>query len=98
VEVELTSEQRATLRAWVAAGTSEQRLTFRAQIILAVAEGQSNAAVADRLATRLASHPAMVIKWRGCFARRGLVRLTDAPRNGKLRRYAAEAEQRIVEA
>ena len=47
-EVALTSEQRATLRSWVAAGTTEQRLAFRAQIILAVAEGQSNAAVAAR--------------------------------------------------
>jgi transposase len=93
-EVALTSEQRATLRSWVAAGTTEQRLAFRAQIILALAEGQSNAAVADRLATR----PATVSKWRGGFARQGLAGLADAPRSGKPRRYAADAEQRILAA
>jgi hypothetical protein len=66
-EVALTSAQRAALRSWLAAGTTEQRLAFRAQIILALAEGQSNAAVADRLAT----NPATVSEWRGCFARQG---------------------------
>jgi transposase len=90
----LTSEQRATLRSWLAAGTTEQRLAFRAQLILALAKGQSNAAVAHRLATR----PATVSKWRGCFARRGLAGLADAPRSGKPRRCAAEAEQRILAA
>src|SRR3974377_2360500 len=66
-EVALTSEQRATLRSWLAAGKTERRLAFRAQIILAVAEGLSNKAAAGRLATR----PATVSKWRGRFARHG---------------------------
>src|SRR5215469_5576970 len=92
--VALTSEQRATLQSWVAAGKTEQRLAFRAQIILGLAEGLSNAAVAARLATR----PATVSKWRGCFARQGLVGLVDAPRSGKPRRYAATDEQRILAA
>jgi transposase len=93
-EVALTSEQQATLRSWVAAGKTERRLAFRAQIILALAEGLSNAAVAGRLATR----PATVSKWRGCFARRGLAGLADAPRSGKPRHYAAQDEQRILTA
>ena len=59
-----------------------------------MAEGQSNAAVAHRLAIR----PATVSKWRGCFARQGLADLADAPRSGKPRRYAADAEQRILAA
>src|SRR5215471_16254799 len=75
-EVALTSEQQATLRSWVTAGKTERRLAFRAQIILALAEGLSNAAVAGRLATR----PATVSKWRGCFARQGLAGLADAAR------------------
>src|SRR6516165_10801505 len=87
-EVALTSEQQATLRSWVTAGKTERRLAFRAQIILALAEGLSNAAVAGRLATR----PATVSKWRGCFARQGLAGLADAPRSGKPRHYAAQDE------
>jgi len=93
-EVALTSEQQATLRSWVTAGKTERRLAFRAQIILALAEGLSNAAVAGRLATR----PATVSKWRGCFARQGLAGLADAPRSGKPRHYAAQDEQRILAA
>ena len=50
-EVTLTSEQRATLHSWLRAGKTEQRLAFRAQIILALDEGLSNQAVAERLAT-----------------------------------------------
>src|SRR6516164_1804643 len=51
-EMALTSEQRATLQSWLAAGKTEQRLAFRAEIILALDEGLSNQAVAERLATR----------------------------------------------
>jgi hypothetical protein len=50
-EATLTSEQRATLHSWLAAGKTEQRLAFR-QIILVLDEGLSNQAVAERLATR----------------------------------------------
>jgi transposase len=92
--VALTGEQQAMLRSWVAAGKTEQRLAFRAQIILALDEGLSNAAVAERLATR----PGTVSKWRVCFARQGLAGLADAPRSGKPRRYAADTEQRILAA
>src|ERR1700751_218227 len=63
-EVTLTSEQRATLHSWLRAGKTEQRLAFRAQIILALDEGLSNQAVAERLATR----PGAGSKWRGRFA------------------------------
>ena len=67
-EVTLTDEDRATLAAWLAAGKTERRMAFRAQVILAVAEGLSNAAVAGRLGAR----PATVSKWRGRFARAGV--------------------------
>ena len=90
----MTGEQRAMLLSWVAAGKTERRLAFRAQIILALDEGLSNAVVADRLATR----PATVSKWRGCFSPEGLAGLADAPRSGKPRRYASDTEQRILAA
>ena len=82
-EVTLTDEDRATLGAWRAAGKTERRMAFRAEIILAVAEGLSNAAVAGRLA----ACPATVSKWRGRFARAGVSGLSDAPRSGKPRHY-----------
>src|SRR6266481_7841229 len=90
-EVALTSEQRATLRSWLAAGKTERRLAFRAQIILAVAEGLSNKAAAGRLATRAAT----VSKWRGRFARNGLAGVADAPRSGKPGHYETKDERRF---
>src|ERR1700745_4025217 len=68
-EVALTDEQRATLRGWLGAGKTERRMAFRAEVILAIAEGLSNKAVAERVGTR----PATVSKWRGrlvCATRR----------------------------
>src|SRR5258705_13126783 len=90
-EVVLTSEQRATLQSWLAAGKTEQRVAFRTQIILALAEGLSNKATAGRLATR----PAPVSKWRRRFARQGLGGVGDAPRSGKPRHYQTNEEPRI---
>src|SRR6266446_2328562 len=91
-EVTLSSDQRATLRSWLAAGKTEWRLAFRAQIILALADGLTNKEAAGRLATR----PATVSKWRGRFARHGLAGVADAPRSGKPRHYDAQDERRIL--
>src|SRR5207244_13257604 len=93
-EVTLSSDQRATLRSWLAAGKTEWRLAFRAQIILALADGLTNEAAAGRLATR----PATVSKWRGRFARNGLAGVADAPRSGKPRHYEAKDERRVLAA
>jgi transposase len=93
-EVVLTSEDRARLRSWLAAGKTERRLALRAAVILGVAAGLSNAAVAARVGVR----PATVSKWRGRFAGAGLAGLADAPRSGKPAHYQAEHEQRILAA
>ena len=93
-EVALTDEERATLRSWLAAGKTERRLALRAAVILGVAEGLSNQAVAARLGAR----PATVSKWRGRFARAGLAGLSDAPRRGKPAHYQAAHERRILAA
>jgi len=90
--VVLTSTDRAVLRSWLAAGKTEQRLALRAAVVLGVAEGLSNAAVAARVGVR----PATVSKWRGRFARTGLASLADAPRSGKPAHYQAAHEQRIL--
>jgi transposase len=71
--VVLTDEQRATLRGWLGAAKTERRMAFRGEVILAIAEGLSNHAVAERVGTR----PATVSKWRGRFAQAGLAGLRD---------------------
>src|SRR6201987_6067635 len=93
-EVVLTDEERATLRGWLGAGKTEQRMAFRAEVILAIAEGLSNQAVAERLGTR----PATVSKWRGRLARAGGWGLRDASRSGKPRQYEGDHERRILAA
>jgi transposase len=93
-EVVLTDEQRATLRGWLGSGKTERRMAFRAEVILAIAEGLSNKAVAERLDTR----PATVSKWRGRFAQAGLSGLRDASRSGKPRQYEDDHERRILAA
>ena len=63
-------------------------------LILTLAEGPSNEAVAGRFGTRAAT----VSKWRDRFAHKGLSGLSDAPRSGKPRHYAAEDERRVLAA
>jgi transposase len=67
-------------------------MAFRAEVILAIAEGLSNKAVAERVGTR----PATVSKWRGRFAQEGVSGLRDASRSGKPRQYQDEHEWRIL--
>ena len=90
----LTSTDRGLLRSWLAAGKTEQRLARRAAVILGVAAGLSNVAVAARVGVR----PATVSKWRGRFACSGLAGLADAPRSGKPAHYDAGHERRILAA
>jgi transposase len=69
-------------------------MAFRTEVILAIAEGLSNQAVAERLGTRLAT----VSKWRGRVAQEGLPGLRDASRSGKPRQYRGDHERRILAA
>src|SRR4051794_13951349 len=77
VDVVLSDEDRAELvrRAAVAA----PRAATRAQIVLAAAEGCSNAEVARRVGSSVVS----VGKWRRRFAASGLVGLDDEARTGR---------------
>lgn len=93
-DIVLTEAERATLRSWTRSGKTEQRLCFRARVILDLADGLSNQAVAQRHGTRLAT----VSKWRGRFCARRLAGLTDAPRSGKPPHYDERVEQRILKA
>ena len=82
------------LESWVRSGTTEHRTAQRACMILRLAEGATNEAVAQELGTRAAR----VSKWRTRFAAERLAGLLDAPRSGKPARYGQAAERRILEA
>jgi len=76
VGIELTNAERARL-----AGVSVEssRVAVRARIVLACAEGASNAQVARELGIAVAT----VRRWRAAFAAGGLDTLLDAPRDGR---------------
>jgi|SRR5579862_615336 len=91
-EIALTEEERVALQGWLRAGKTERRKHFRARVILKLAEGLSNAEVAQQCASRMAT----ISKWRGRFAQHRLAGLEDAPRSGKPRLYDAAATAKRI--
>ena len=92
--IELSEDERKVLQSWVRSGTTELRMAQRAGMILMAAEGKTNVAIAEQLATRTAR----ISKWRVRFASDRLAGLCDAPRSGKPPRYTARTEKRILSA
>ena len=75
VEIELSDEERDTLRRWARRHSSSQALAVRSRIILACAEGGTNTAIAKDLGCNQVT----VSKWRHRFAADRLEGLADAP-------------------
>jgi transposase len=90
--IELTDAERETLQRWVRRPSSAQALAQRSRIVLACAEGATNAeaAAAERV------HPATVSKWRRRFAAERLEGLGDAPRPGAERTIADETIEAVL--
>jgi transposase len=80
----LSDEDRDRLEAIVRRRSAEQRMVLRARIVLAAADGEENAAVADRLEVALNT----VIKWRKRFFEEGVGGLTDRKRSGRPRTFS----------
>jgi transposase-like protein len=80
--IELTVDERAALVALVRP-TGQARMLFRARIVLAAADGASNAGIARDLAVCQDT----VRKWRRRYARDRLAGLADAHRSGRPRRF-----------
>jgi transposase len=91
--VTVSEADRSVLESWVRSSTTEQRLAQRARIVLALAAGESNAAVGRRLGVREAT----VSKWRGRFVRSGVEGLHDARRAGRPPVYDATIRQRLFD-
>jgi transposase len=77
--LELEADQRRKLKTWVRAATTPQRRVQRARIILACADGLSQAEAARRVGVRRR----IVTKWCGRFRQQGLAGLTDARGRGR---------------
>ena len=88
--LELDSEQRRELKTWVRAATTPQRNVQRARIILACADGLSQAEVARQVGGRRR----IVTQWCGRFRQQGLVGLTDA--RGRGRKPSLPEDRRVI--
>lgn len=91
-ELVLTDEERRTLAAWSRRRKSAQALALRCRIVLACADGASNADVAGQLGV---SRPT-VGKWRSRFVERRLNGLVDEQRPGAPRKITDEQVEQVV--
>jgi transposase len=90
----MSADQRATLEAWVHAGTTPQRVALRSSICLLAAQGMANNAIAKELRT---SRPT-VLQWRERFRQVGPAGLAeDAPHGPSARRLPEATVRSIVE-
>jgi transposase len=92
VVVELSGEERETLRRWARRHSSSQALALRSRIVLACAEGATNTAIARDLGCNQVT----VAKWRHRFAADRLEGLGDAPRPGAARAIGDDVVEAIV--
>ena len=92
--LELSDEERAELQRWVRRGKTSQDLALRARIVLACAEGLSNAQVRREVGV---SAPT-VTKWRQRFVEHRLDGLTDEPRPGRPRTITDAQVEAVVAA
>lgn len=88
--IELTAVERDGLHAVVRRRTAQQRMVLRAKIVLASAEGEENASIAERLEIALNT----VIKWRKRFFDERVAGLTDRKRSGRPRTFPPSGTRR----
>ena len=92
VVIELSDEERETLRRWMRRHSSSQALALRSRIVLACAERRSDVQVGEEVGC----HRTTVGKWRHRFADERLEGLTDAPRPGAARTIGDDVVEAVV--
>jgi DNA-binding CsgD family transcriptional regulator len=90
-QVRLTADERSELESVSRRASAQSRLALRARIVLAAADGASNAAIAERLDICVDT----VRKWRMRFRCTGFEELRDLPRSGRPRMFAVEVVAEI---
>ena len=90
--IRLLAAERSELERRVAARTASQQDAYRAQIILRVAAGQTDAAIAQNMG--LAERT--IFLWRHRFVERRLNGLQDRPKCPPPRQYHAEIQARLL--
>ena len=90
--IRLVAAERAELERRVAARTSTQQAAYRAEIILRVADGQTDAAIAQDMG--LAERTVWL--WRHRFAQHRLNGLKDRPKCPPPRQYHADIQARLM--
>lgn len=90
--IRLVAAERSELERLVAARTSTQQAAYRAEIILRVADGQTDAAVAKGMG--LAERTIWL--WRHRFAQHRLDGLKDRPKCPPPRQYHADVQARLL--
>jgi hypothetical protein len=90
--IRLVAAERSQLERLVAARTSTQQAAYRAEIILRVADGQTDAAIAQDMG--LAERTVWL--WRHRFAQHRLGGLKDRPKCPPPRQYHAEVQARLL--
>src|SRR5687768_7825826 len=92
VAIEISPDQRSSLRQLVRCPTTPQRMALRARIILSSAEGLSQQAVASRERVRRR----IVGKWCKRFRSRGLEGLLDAKGRGRKTSLPEEKQAQVL--
>jgi transposase len=92
IQVVLSDEEREVLERWARRPKSAQSLAVRCRVVLACAEGATNAGVAERLGITVTT----VRKWRGRFAKHRLDGLHDEPRPGAPRSVLDEDVEAVI--
>jgi transposase len=91
----LNSSEQEQIRQWLSAHGTPQQVALRCRIILAVAAGQAESAIAAQLGTNRKT----VRLWRARFSERGLEGLWEiAPGRGRKATYGPEKIKTIVDA
>jgi transposase len=92
VAIALSETEREQLERWSRRRKTASGLATRSRIVLAAAEGESNARIAQRLGV---SRPT-VTKWRARFAEQRLDGLLDEPRPGRPRTVSDEKVEEVI--